>query len=349
MSLALILVAVVSLSIAIIISKSLFKEIKTKSLNKKEAPLILIALSYLTLSIIPILWTLQILEFKPQDLLSILSIILAIQTISIIKIFSEIKKTNKTFYFLIPYIPLIPLLKFYPNLLHISIPISIFITLLIFLKETTIHERTTRYLILYTSISLFAYTLTIFFQSLTTSFALISTTLFLAFIIPFLRLLKLQIKRKFAIPKKPESPLVHFLKHFLFIIIITNFVFIGTVSIHEFGHLVSSSQSNCEETKIVYELEGLPHTKIKCADTSQKNIWILGGILPPFIIALFLFFSGGKFIKELALQMTGFNLIISYLDIISLEISKALAIFSIIAGILMVASSLVLLAKSRIE
>jgi hypothetical protein len=119
--------------------------------------------------------------------------------------------------------------------------------------------------------------------------------------------------------------------------------------VHEFGHLLTSSQSDCKEAKIVYELNGLPHTEIKCDDTSMKNRWILGGILFPFIIALLLFISGGKSIKELALQIVGFNMIISYLDLISLNLSEAIATFALVLGIILAVFSLALLVKSRVE
>jgi len=226
---------------------------------------------------------------------------------------------------------------------------SLLITLLTFLSTTSVHEIPTRYLIFYTSISLFLYLVATLFQSLTQLLALISVALFLIFIVSFLKFLKLNIIQKFSTPQLPESPLTHFLKHFVFIIIITNFMFIGTVSVHEFGHLLTSSNSNCEETKIVYELKGLPHTEITCEDTSQKNKWILGGILLPFIVAVFLFFSGGEFIKELALQIIGFNLIISYLDLISLNLSEAIATTILITGIALTTFSLALLVKSRVE
>lgn len=129
----------------------------------------------------------------------------------------------------------------------------------------------------------------------------------------------------------------------------TNFIFIGTISVHEFGHLLTSSQSDCEEIKIVYELKSLPHTEIKCEDISEQNRWIAGGILLPLALAFFLFFSGGKFIKEIALQIVGFDLAISYLDIKALGFSETIATFILIIGAALVVFTLGLLAKSRTE
>lgn len=327
----------------------LIKEIRTESLNRKEIPLTILALSYLVFTISLLLWSINFFTFNIADFLIVFSIVLIVQTVCLLIIQYEIKQNKKIFYALLPLALLTPLIIYIPNSIHLAIPTALFITLLTFLATTSLHEKVTRYLILYTTVSLFLYLFAVLWQNLITTLTLISSILFLAFIISFLKSLQFNTQQHPIISKEPESLLIHFLKHFVFIIIITNFVFIGTISVHEFGHLLASSQSECEESKIVYELEGLPHTQIKCEDTSQQNIWIIGGILLPFIIALFLFFSGGKFIKEFSAQIVGFNLILSYLDIIALGFSKAIATFSLVAGIALTTFSLALLVKTRVD
>jgi len=323
----------------------LAKEIRSRLFDSKEKPLIVLALSYLVFSIILCLWSFNFLEFKSQDLLLVLSVIL------VVKIFIQYKlgQNKKVFYFLYPLLMIIPLSFFLPNLTHIMIPISLFIILSTFLSTTSLHENPVRYMVAYTSVSLFLYLLQSLFQNIAKISALVSTLLFLFFIVAFLKFLRNHKQQNMFLTKFPESPLIQFLKHIIFIIIITNFIFIGTVAIHEFGHLVASSGSDCRETKIVYELEGLPHTQVNCQDTSDKGKWILGGVLLPIIVAAFLFFSGGKFIKELALQIVGFNLTISYLDLKALGFSEALSTFVLISGAALVVFSLALLIKTRVE
>ena len=350
MQITLLILTFVTLLIFATLLVFLIKEIKNKNIKSKEIPLVFLTLVYLIFTIILFLWTTNILQFNISDLLIIFSIILTLQTISLITIMYELKKNKKIFYTIIPFITLIPLILYNLKLIHLTIPLSLLTILLLFLNIINTNEKATRYLIFYSTTSLILYVLAINWQNLITTLTIISTILFLVFINHFLKFLKFNSWRYLHhIKQSSESPLIHFLKHFIFIVIITNFMFIGTISIHEFGHLVTSSQSNCQETKIIYELKGFPHTEIKCNDITRQNQWILGGILLPFIIAALLFLGGGKFIKELSAQMVGFNLMISYLDIISLGFSKTIATFSLISGVALSIFSLALLARSRIE
>ena len=338
-----------ALTIPIVIFFSLLKEAKNSSFNKKETPLIILGLIYLIFTATLFIWGIDFFRFNTADFIVIFSTILIVQTICILTILHKVKKNKKIFYISIPLVFLIPLTLHAPESTHLIIPISFLVLLLGFLTTASIHKTHTRYLMLYTSASLFLYIFAIFWQNLIPILTLTSSILFLIFLIFFLKYLQNSPHQHSIYQNKPESPFIHFLKHLVFIIIITNFVFVGTVSVHEFGHLLTSSQSNCEEVKIVYELKGLPHTEIKCADTAMQNRWIAGGVLLPLAVAFFLFFCGGKFIKELALQIIGFNLIISYLDIEALGFSEAIATFILTTGAVLVALSLALLAKSRTE
>ena len=349
MEVVLFITALATLSIFLVILMSLIKEIRTESLNRKEVPLTILALSYLVFTISLFLWSINFFPFNLSDFLIVFSIVLIVQTICLLTIQYEIKQNKKIFYALFPLALALPIVFYIPNSIHLIIPITLFITLLTFLTTISLHKKVTRYIILYTAVSLFLYLFAVLWQNMITTLTLVSSMLFLLFITSFLKSLKFNIQQSPHLSREPESPLIHFLKHFVFIIIITNFVFIGTISVHELGHLLASSQSDCEESKIIYELEGLPHTQIKCTDTSQQNLWILGGILLPFAIAFFLFFSGGKFIKEFSAQIVGFNLILSYLDIMALGFSKAIATFSLVSGIILATFSLALLVKTRVD
>ncbi len=345
----LLLSAIVTFSIFLTISISLLKEIKTSSFNKREIPLVILALTYLIFTISLFLWAINLFIFSSLDFIVVFSVLLTVQTLCLLFIIYKTKQDKKIFYYTVPLALLVLLAFFIPRAIHLIIPLSLITTLLVFLITSSIHEKPTRYLILYVSTSILFYLFAVLWSNLITILSLASGAFFLAFIISFLKFLQSNPQQNFPPAKEPESPLVHFLKHFVFIIIMTNFIFIGTVSVHEFGHLLSSSQSGCEEAKIVYELRGLPHTEVSCEDVSQQNKWILGGILLPFIVAIFFIFCGGKFIKELALQIIGFNLILSYIDLTSLKTSEAIATIGIIAGVSLILFSLALLAKSRIE
>ena len=75
----------------------------------------------------------------------------------------------------------------------------------------------------------------------------------------------------------------------------------------------------------------------------------LPGIFLPLLIAVLLIVSGGQGIREVALEIIGCNLMISYLDIQTLGLSKITATIISGAGILLVTLGLILLAKYRAE
>jgi hypothetical protein len=341
--------SLIATTIFLVIFLFLIKEIRTSSFNSKEIPLIILGLIYITFATILFLWATNSFVSNSTDFLLVFSIILTIQTACLLTILYKITKNKKIFYALLPFSFLILLISFAPMSIHFAIPTFLLITLLAFLSITSIHKNTTRYIALYTSVSLFLYLFTIFVEDITPILILISVTLFLIFIIPFLKFLKKTPNRRSYATREPKSPILHFLKHLIFIIIITNFIFIGTVTIHELGHITVAKFSDCENTRIVYEAGLLPRTEVNCSDNSQKQRWILGGIILPFLIAILLMFVGGKFIKEIALEIIGFNLMIAYLDVQALGFSPAIATFTMVSGISISALSLALLAKSRTE
>jgi hypothetical protein len=179
-------------------------------------------------------------------------------------------------------------------------------------------------------------------------FTFISSTTFLIFLIYFLNHLKIHPPQITKNPEKKENYFLTFVKYFIFIIILTNFVFIGTIGIHEFGHFSVSKLYDCEYRHIVIQ-EQTAFTELLCQNLPTNFYVLLGGILLPFFVAFLLFISGGKFIKEIAILMTGFNLLASYKDLSDLGLSDNIILTSIILGILTLILGIALLAKSKTE
>jgi hypothetical protein len=142
--------------------------------------------------------------------------------------------------------------------------------------------------------------------------------------------------------------LFDFLRYFVFIIILTNFIFIGVLAIHEGGHFfVSKLTPDCNMDRIVFE-GGLPHTEILCDNSvSSTSKIIFGGIFIPLIVALLFFFGGGTFMKEISLLIIGFNILISYKDFIDLGFSQSVSFFFSIFGGIVILLAIGILAKSR--
>ena len=321
-------------------------ELNRNSLKKRDFTLILIALIYTIFSMILFLW-MNGSDFKKADFFTILSTVLIIQTISLLTILYQSTKNKKVFYALIPFPILIVLIYFAPEFIHLLIPTSLLITLVSFLIIADTHEKSIPSLIIYSSLSLLIYLIFLINETLIPLFNLGALALFLYFILIFTKHLREKPEFLLIQQTKINSPIITLLKNFVFLIIMTNFIFIGTISIHELGHLGMAKFTNCDETRIVYELGGFPHTEVNCIDKSSKSLWIIAGIILPLIIALFLALSGGPQIKELSLQIIGFNLVISYLDLIEVGLTKILSIFSSAIGVSLIFLSLVLLARSR--
>jgi hypothetical protein len=139
-----------------------------------------------------------------------------------------------------------------------------------------------------------------------------------------------------------------FLRYFIFIIILTNFIFIGTLAIHEAGHFfVSKLSPDCDLERIVYEGK-LPHTEILCNNYAESmDKIIFGGIFLPVIVAFLFFFGGGTFMKETSLLILGFNILISYKDFIDLGFSQTISTFFSMFGGGIIFLAIAILAKSR--
>ena len=280
-----------------------------------------------------------------EVIILITSIIVAIQTISLISIISEIQHNKKIKYSILFLIIAIIPIVLNSNYVHILIPTSLLITIMIFLTYTEDHKSHISLLLTYSSLSIIFYIISFINQNLIQLFIVISSSMFLIFHVEFLKFLK--HPHTIKVSTREISPLIPFLKHIVFIIIITNFVFVGTVSTYELGHIASVKLSDCSDVKVVYDLGGFPYTQINCEDISNQNNWILAGLFLPLTIALLLIFVGGKFMKEIALEIIGFDLAISYIDLQILGISQTIASTISVVGIITAAIGLILLTNSR--
>jgi hypothetical protein len=211
--------------------------------------------------------------------------------------------------------------------------------------------RSSKFAILYSSMALFLQIIIFFQKEFSPIISLISNTLFLIFLFFFfidLKNIPLSIFERRTLKFKPNNYFFDFLRYFVFIIILTNFIFIGTIAIHEGGHfLLSKLNPNCDLERIVYE-GGLPHTEIICNNSvNSTNIIIFGGILLPILIALLFFFGGGTFMKEISLLIIGFDILMSYKDFLDLGFSQNISGFFSIFGGAIVLFAIAILAKSR--
>jgi hypothetical protein len=345
----LLLVSIVSVFIVLSFIRYIDKKIKLKKVRSHDIVLSAISIPFLFFSIVSIIFSSSPFKFTEQKFIIFLSFLIFTSTILLIISLSKIQKNNRILnpisFLLLSLIP--PIINV--SLIHIVIPMSLLVIIMTFLSFAEDHKNHITMLIVFSSISLVFYIVSFLSTRTMLLFTAISLSIFLLFITEFLKFLTTKKEIHLQINKKSDSKLIPFLKHLIFIIIITNFIFVGTVAIHELGHAVSAQFSDCEETKIVYELTGLPHTEVKCLDTSQSQNWTLLGIFLPMGIALLLMFGGGTSIKEISLEIIGFSLMISYLDFQTLGASILFSKIMMSVGVILSSVGLVLLVKSRAD
>ncbi len=343
----------ISLSISIFILINIFRNYrKYLQLRKIFYLFSIIGFIFILYSIIFSLWLLNFTTYNPQDFLFVHSILVSIEAILLLSIIYYLRKNKKIFYLLFIYS--IFLFSFimgwnFTNFLLISSLMLILILFILFISVPNF-TRISKFAIFYCSVSLLLESTFLFKDQPSPVMSLVSNLFFFLFIFFFLmdvRNISLSDSDK-KIKYRKSNYLFDFMRYFIFIVILTNFVFIGTLAIHEAGHFfMSKFNPNCELEKIVYEGD-LPRTEILCDGSPEyMNLIIFGGILLPILVALLLFFGGGTFMKEISFLIAGFNILISYRDFVDLGFSSSISIFFSMFGAGIIILAILLLAKSR--
>ncbi|MBR9706443.1 hypothetical protein GOV14_05385 [Candidatus Pacearchaeota archaeon] len=177
--------------------------------------------------------------------------------------------------------------------------------------------------------------------------SIFSNLVFLILVYYFVKDVKAYVPARHYKDKKEHYILVLF-RYFVFVAVVVNFVFLGTLGVHEFGHYTTSKFYDCSYQSIIYE-GNLPKTEVLCDDLSDINIILLGGIFLPIIFVILLFFVGNKFLRELGFLILGFQLIASYRDLLDLGISENLSFGLSFIGFLCLMVGIVLIIRSRTQ
>ncbi len=343
---------IVSLVIFIFLIVNSAKFSKIGFLKKVFFPLFLLGLVFLLSSILFFAWTFNLIMYASGDLLLIYAILTFLETLLLLIIIFSFRRNRRIFYLLFIYLFFIILVLFglkFSNFLLISSFLLItilFVILLPFPHFTKISKIG----IFYSSLSLFLQVILLFQSRICSLAILVSNIFFFIFIYVLVMETKkspMEFFEKRIFPRK-NSYVFDFLRYFVFIIILTNFIFIGVLAVHEGGHfVVSKFTPGCSLERIVYE-GNLPHTEILCNNSQEATSRIiLGGILIPIIISLLFFFGGGTFMKEISMLIFGFNIVISYKDFIALGLSENISTFFSIFGSIIILLAIGTLAKSR--
>ncbi|MCF7910307.1 hypothetical protein K9L16_01390 [Candidatus Pacearchaeota archaeon] len=341
-------IVIVSLLIA-----GFLKLYKNKSFTKIVSYLLIIGVFYSLLAFSSFLWLFEFLKFSNTDFIILYSIIIFMQSLLLLKVISLISNNKKLFYFLFFY-PLILISIFYSWSLFFNILIIVsFLLCFVFFMDFAFRSK------FYRRISYLgmAYSLLgVIFQFLfvlgignLVFYNIFIEIVFFVLIYLFFKDIALNPPAKYTKFKfKEKSYFSNLIEHLVFIIVITNLVFIGTLGVHEIGHFSVAKIYGCQAEKIVYE-EGYLHTEVLCKDNSNNLFVLLGGILLPFFIAIILFFVGGRFMRDMSFLIIGFNLLASSRDFSDLHLSDNLIIIPLFFGVLFLITGIIILAKSKVE
>lgn len=314
---------------------------------------ILIAGLYFIIGFFSFSWFFDIFGYVELDYLFILALIYLLQSLFLFMVVYHVSKNKKFVYLAISYV-LIFFLVFLlgVNFMNYFIIASFLFLLLLFIglifREPGFKESGW-WGVTYSVVSIILHFLFFFDVSCLCLFNFISNVLFFIFVYYFLKNLEESPPEPLVKKEKGKHYFLIFLSHFIFMIVLINFVFIGTVVLHEFGHLSVGGFYGCEYGKIVYE-SGFPRTEILCGENvSNMNMIIASALLLPIIVGIVLIFVGGRFLREIALLMIGFNLVISSRDLSDMGFAQNLIVFFVILGVFIAVAGIIYLARSKTE
>jgi len=335
---------------AYVLSKIFRKENKLE-VSKVMKNLFSIGFLYLLFSCLSILWFTEVFNYSLQDFNLIFAIFLFLQNLVLYRVVHLFARNKKIFYFLLMYAFVAVSFIFNFDFTFVFTILSFLVSLLLFVSFIFRFDeyRKVGYLgIIYSSLGILGSIFSILgVLKFTISSAILLVFLFATVFLlvrdlrkfPFLRSLKFSRKR---------SAFLIMLGHFIFIVAFINFILIGTLVVHEFGHFTASKFNDCDYQKIVYENNFL-HTEISCFEDKANSGVILGGVLLPLIIAILLFFLGGPLMREIGILMFGFNLVSVSRDLVDLGLHQSFIFIIMAFGIIILTYGIYLLTTSRME
>ena len=325
--------------------KHLGDELKRRCVNA----LLMVMALYFVFAVLFFLWFLGVFAYSQKDFLLVYSVALIVQTFLFLRMGSFFRK-SKGFYFLTAgYAALLLLMLYSPALFTKYSPIaSFFVMGFLFLQLFFLGEKFKKIAgigLLYSILSIILMGLAVWAGSGFIWVFFVSTVILFGFIFLFFRDIR---KYSFEEETPLHNPYLQFLAHLVFVVMSINLFFIGTVVIHEFGHYGMSYLYDCEYRQIVYKGD-LFHTEVLCSNIGNEVPVILGGVIAPYVLALFLFFLKEKFFFDVGILIAGFNSISVSRDFSDLGLSTSIVFASVILGILLIIYGSLSLIKSRVD
>jgi hypothetical protein len=343
----------IALAILIFPAINFFIYHKDKKVRRIIEYISIVGLLYLILSALFLLWGLGVLAYDKNDFLIVYSIVIFIESIVLFKLLYSFTRKRSLFYLLVFYLAsLISIFIFSFEIPSLVLLFSFLMLLIIFINFIPVFSSCSEvcYLgVFYALASLIFQALLFFGVGRDSVFVLASNIVFLIFTLFLITKAKEHPPEAREASLRRREPYVFiFLKYFVFIIVLSNFILMGTVGLHEAGHIIVSKFYDCGYRRVIYA-ESSAYTEVLCSELSGNSLVILGAVFLPLLVAFLLFFIGGKFMKEISFLIGGFDFIISYKDFTDLGFSENVAVAGVALGMVFLIIGVVSLAKSRTE
>ncbi|MBI3027251.1 hypothetical protein HYY70_03985 [Candidatus Woesearchaeota archaeon] len=150
-----------------------------------------------------------------------------------------------------------------------------------------------------------------------------------------------RIERKRYKKVKAWDYLGLFSKFFVFMASISAFIFVSSIAIHELGHAFVAQYYGCGQFKaVIYDIIA-PHTEIKCDVYYNDFVLTAAGIAATTTIGLLFILTGGAFIRGISYLIFGFGLLISYGDLVELQVSKNIIYVTMLLSVIIITIAIV--------
>jgi hypothetical protein len=129
------------------------------------------------------------------------------------------------------------------------------------------------------------------------------------------------------------------IKFLLFMVSVSIFVALGTMTIHEMGHVIVSRVYGCTTSQIIFNFGELPYTEVGCIENTNMTFILLAGLISTSIISIVMFFSGRYITRYISGIIFSIGLLASTIDLYFLNQNIIIiTIINIIAYLLLVLS-----------
>lgn len=344
-----------ALLVSVLIAGNFFKKYRKGILDSVSVWFSVIFFSYALLFVIYFSWMFNFLSYDLKSYVLIYSVAIFVQTLFLFRAINTFLTNKKVKNFLFFYFALILFAAVFSFELTVltSLLISFLLTLILFLNfisASPAYKRAGYFGIIYASVSSLTIFMFLFNLGDFLLFSLISNVFFLIFVFLFFK--DSEVYPSVAAKKKvaeKDSYFLLFVKYFVYVIVITNFVLISTIGLHEVGHVLVARYYGCESRTIIFEENSYPYSEIICDDLAGKIPITLAGPVIPLIVAIVLFFIEGKSFWSISFLIFGFNLLASGRDFSEIGVSESLILASAASGVIFLAIGLIFLAKSKVQ